>query len=151
MSSAIEQPSVYLPHGGGPCFFMEWNPPDAWDELRHHLERIHTSLPARPDAIVVVSAHWEEPEVVITSGPSPELIYDYYGFPPHTYELTYPAPGDPALAQKAAGLLEAAGHPTRLSDERDGGADRSFAGMAMGAPVAGFNLGTTAGPEMLDR
>lgn len=109
------QPSVYLPHGGGPCFFMDWDPPETWNELQTYLEAIDSGLPATPDAIVVVSAHWEEPEVVITSGRAPGLIYDYYGFPQHTYELKYPAPGHPDLAARAGELLTAAGHPVRLS------------------------------------
>ena len=110
------QPTVYLPHGGGPCFFMDWDPPDAWDELRAYLENINDSLPATPSAIVVISAHWEEPEVVITSGKSPDLVYDYYGFPEHTYQLTYPAPGHPDLAARAGQLLAEAGQPVRLSE-----------------------------------
>ena len=52
-----------------------------------------STLPARPSAIVVVSAHWLEPAFSVTSGRQPDLFYDYYGFPPHTYELRYPAPG----------------------------------------------------------
>ena len=85
-------PATYITHGGGPCFFMDWDPPDAWDELRAALEAIVPGLPRRPRAILVVTAHWESPEFAIASGPAPELIYDYGGFPPHTYQLTHPAP-----------------------------------------------------------
>jgi aromatic ring-opening dioxygenase catalytic subunit (LigB family) len=107
-------PATYITHGGGPCFFMDWDPPDAWDELRAALEAIVPGLPRRPPAIVVVTAHWESPEVAIASGARPGLVYDYGGFPPHTYELTYPAPGDPDLAARIAGLLEEAGIAHRL-------------------------------------
>jgi aromatic ring-opening dioxygenase catalytic subunit (LigB family) len=69
----------------------------------------------------VVSAHWEAPEVRILAAPNPTLLYDYSGFPPHTYELTWPAPGHPALATKIQSLLEAASIPCRL--ERDRGFD----------------------------
>lgn len=107
-------PTTYITHGGGPCFFMDWDPPGTWDELRAALEAIIPGLPSRPRAIVVVSAHWESPEIAIASGAAPGLIYDYGGFPPHTYQLTHPAPGDPALATRISGLLEGAGVAHRL-------------------------------------
>src|SRR5690606_18957619 len=53
-----------------------------------------------------------------TGHPKPELIYDYYGFPPHTYELRYPAPGEPALAQQVAQLLSQAGQPAGVDSQR---------------------------------
>jgi aromatic ring-opening dioxygenase catalytic subunit (LigB family) len=93
---------------------MDWDPPDAWDGLRAALEGIGPGLPATPAAIVVVSAHWEAAAVEVDSGAAPGLIYDYGGFPPHTYELTYPAPGDPALAARIGSLLDTAGMEHRL-------------------------------------
>jgi len=102
-------PTWFIPHGGGPCFFMDWNPPDAWNRMADFLKNLASTLPAQPKAIVMVSAHWMEPHLGVTSGAKPELIYDYYGFPPHTYELTYPAPGDPALAQQIVQTLNGAG------------------------------------------
>jgi aromatic ring-opening dioxygenase catalytic subunit (LigB family) len=104
-------PAAYITHGGGPCFFMDWDPPDAWDDLRTALESIGPTLPGPPAAILVVTAHWETPVVTVASASAPELIYDYGGFPPHTYELTYPAPGAPRLAERAAELLTDAGIP----------------------------------------
>lgn len=104
-------PSLYIPHGGGPCFFMQWSmgPADTWDRMAAWLRQLGPVGTARPRAIVVVSAHWETPVVTVTSGATPALIYDYYGFPPHTYELPYPAPGDPALAANVVSHLGAAG------------------------------------------
>lgn len=104
-------PCFYLPHGGGPCFFMDWElgPADTWDRMEALLRGLLGTLPARPRALLVISAHWEADPVRINGSPQPELIYDYYGFPPHTYELRYPAPGDPALAARIAGSLHAAG------------------------------------------
>ncbi len=102
-------PTWFIPHGGGPCFFMDWNPIDAWDRMADYLKNAHRSLPRQPQAIVLVSAHWLQPQVMVTSAAQPALIYDYFGFPPHTYELTYPAPGAPALAQRIVDLLQAAG------------------------------------------
>ena len=67
---------------------------------------------------MVVTAHWEAPQISIASGAQPGLIYDYGGFPPHTYRLTYPAPGDPDLSAKIAVLLEGAGVAHRLDAQR---------------------------------
>ena len=118
MTEPSRLPAAYITHGGGPCFFMDWDPPHAWDELRAALEGIGPSLPSAPRAIVVVSAHWEAAAVEVDSGASPGLIYDYGGFPPHTYQLTYPAPGDPQLAGRIAELLGAAGIEHHLTPDR---------------------------------
>ena len=112
------QPVFFIPHGGGPCFFMDWNPPDAWDSLRAFLEGMIPSLEERPKAILVVTAHWETDRPRITAQAAPDLVYDYYGFPEHTYELTWPAPGDPQLAGRIRDLLEAAGIGADMETER---------------------------------
>ena len=64
-----------------------------------------------------MTAHWESPVVALTGGPSPELIFDYYGFPDETYRLTYGAPGLPALAAEAARLVADAGITTRVDGQ----------------------------------
>jgi len=64
------------------------------------------------------SGHWERPEFSVTGSPHPPLIYDYQGFPPHTYQLHYDAPGDPALAQQITGLLSQALSPARVDPKR---------------------------------
>ncbi len=101
-------PTLFVPHGAGPCFFMDWNPPTAWNAMADFLKGIAATLPARPTAIVLVSGHWLQSTFSVTTAARPTLIYDYHGFPPHTYELRYPAPGDPALASRIAGLLDGA-------------------------------------------
>lgn len=103
------QPTLFIPHGAGPCFFMDWNPRDTWDRMAAYLRGIAQTLPARPSAILVVSAHWRTPSFSATSSAYPELIYDYSGFPESTYALQYPAPGSPALAQRVVALLSHAG------------------------------------------
>jgi aromatic ring-opening dioxygenase catalytic subunit (LigB family) len=105
----FKMPTWFIPHGGGPCFFMEWNPINAWDRMAQFLREAASTLPQTPKAIVLVSAHWLTPKVSVTSGVQPELIYDYYGFPAHTYQLTYPAPGAPELAKQIVQTLQAAG------------------------------------------
>jgi len=100
-------PTLFIPHGGGPCFFMDWTmgPPDTWHRLADWLRSIDGSLPSRPTQLLVISAHWEARVPRVTSAAHPPLLYDYSGFPPHTYELTWPAPGSPELAARVQSLL----------------------------------------------
>lgn len=82
-----------------------------------YLRGIESSI-ERPEAIVLVSAHWECAQPTITAGASPELYYDYTGFPPETYDLSYPAPGSPSLASEVAELLTDAGFEPQLDTDR---------------------------------
>lgn len=82
------------------------------------LSRVVADLPERPRAILVVSGHWEEPRFTVHRGARPDLLYDYGGFPAHTYELEWKAPGAPELADRAADLLEAAGFSAGEESER---------------------------------
>ena len=112
MTSLVRQPTVFLTHGGGPCFWMDFPAPmgpHAYDGLRDYLSALIGGLPAAPRAIVMVSAHWEEAAPTVSAAPAPGMLFDYYGFPPHTYRLSYPAPGEPQLAERVRGLLGAAG------------------------------------------
>jgi aromatic ring-opening dioxygenase catalytic subunit (LigB family) len=102
------QPSLYLPHGGGPCFFMD-DPQGIWTGMAAFLRGYHKDLPARPKAIIVVSAHWETKGFAFGAASRPGMIYEYSGFPPHTYQLNYPIAGAPALAARAAELLRSKG------------------------------------------
>lgn len=116
---AQRQPALYLPHGGGPCFFMDYpagrNP---WAAMGEFLRDLPQTLPARPQAILIVSGHWEAAEFTVNTGEAPPLLYDYYGFPEHTYRLSYPAPGAPALAGEVRTLLAAAGLRSQEDDSR---------------------------------
>jgi len=112
------QPSLYIPHGGGPCFFMP-DPHGIWSGMAAYLRSLAASLPERPRALLVVSGHWEEAAFALTGSEAhPGLIFDYYGFPPETYRLTWPAPGAPRLAERAAGLLREAGLPAAIDASR---------------------------------
>lgn len=73
MNANVRMPTWFIPHGGGPCFFMAWNPPNAWDRLADFLRGRAASLPYTPRAIVMVSAHWLEPAFNVTSGAHPQL------------------------------------------------------------------------------
>ena len=96
-------PVLFLPHGGGPL-------PVLGDPSHAALTRFMQGIPARlgrPRAILAISAHWEEPQASVTAAARPELIYDYYGFPPESYQIRYPAPGAPELAARVGDLLKA--------------------------------------------
>jgi len=114
----IRMPTIFIPHGAGPCFFMDWNPPDTWNRQRKFLEEIPASLPASPKAVLVISGHWEEPVFTVQNNPAPPLLYDYHGFPPHTYDLTWPCPGDQRLAEKVHDLLQETGLPCGYETKR---------------------------------
>ncbi len=117
----VRQPTIFLPHGGGPCFWMEFPPPfgpRAWDGLRGYLSGVLAKLPERPKAFVVVTAHWEEAKATVSVAAAPGMLFDYYGFPAHTYQLSYPAPGEPKVAAEVERLLAAAGLPVGKNAER---------------------------------
>ncbi|WP_159791552.1 DODA-type extradiol aromatic ring-opening family dioxygenase [Croceibacterium salegens] len=84
-----------------------------WRGLEAYLERLPETLPEPPRAILIVSGHWEAPAFTVTVGEAhPGLLYDYYGFPPNTYQIQWPAPGAPWLAERTESLLSEAGLPT---------------------------------------
>jgi aromatic ring-opening dioxygenase catalytic subunit (LigB family) len=105
---AARLPTFFLPHGGGPCFFMNAPAARAWDSLAAFLRNVPSTLPQRPQAIVVISAHWEAAQPTVTSRVDPPLVYDYSGFPPETYTLRYDVPGSPQIAQRVIDLLAGA-------------------------------------------
>ncbi|OIN11954.1 DODA-type extradiol aromatic ring-opening family dioxygenase [Oceanisphaera psychrotolerans] len=105
---------LFISHGGGPLPLL--GDPDH-REMVQWLQDMAGRL-RRPEAILIVSAHWEAAVPTITAGARPGLIYDYYGFPPESYEIQYPCPGEPALAQQVQQALMAAGMPARLDAER---------------------------------
>ena len=113
-------PTFYISHGGGPCFFMDWTmgPPDTWQRLGAWLGGLGSLVGAAPSAVLVVSGHWEERDFTVNASAAPPLLYDYYGFPEHTYRLSYAAPGAPALAHAIAGRLAAAGLPAAGAEGR---------------------------------
>lgn len=112
-------PVVYIPHGGGPWPFVEMglDPTDV-RKLAAYLSSVRDITPTRPRAMLVVSAHWEEPVPTVMTSAKPPILYDYYGFPPASYEITWPAPGDLALAARTRELLQGAGFATQADDTR---------------------------------
>jgi aromatic ring-opening dioxygenase catalytic subunit (LigB family) len=127
-------PSFYLPHGGGPCFFMD-DPQGVWTQMGRFLQGLLPTLPMRPRAVVVVSGHWETAGFATTASPKPPLVFDYYGFPPHTYQLRHDAPGDPVLAEAIVQRLRKAGF-TAFTDPARGLDHGVFVPMKMINPQA---------------
>jgi aromatic ring-opening dioxygenase catalytic subunit (LigB family) len=88
------------------------------DSLTRYLEGLRDLPPSPPRALLVISAHWEERVPTVMSGAQPPLLFDYYGFPPESYELSWPAPGAPELGARVRQLLGGAGIETGSNAER---------------------------------
>lgn len=113
-------PVVYLPHGGGPWPFVQLPMVDRNEvaELAEYLRTLPAQLPAPPKALLVISAHWEQDVATVMTAARPPMLYDYYGFPPESYTITWPAPGDPELAERVRELLSTAGFESAVDGER---------------------------------
>ncbi|MBU6430550.1 MAG: dioxygenase [Cyanobacteria bacterium REEB65] len=113
-------PVVFLPHGGGPWPFVElgFGDKESNAALADYLRSIRSLPKIPPKALLVISAHWEEVVPTVQLAERPPMFYDYYGFPPESYTLDWPAPGSPALARRVRDLLEGAGFATAGDDGR---------------------------------
>lgn len=111
-------PVFFLSHGGGPWPYMKDQLNGKYDQLEASLQQLPATLPQRPKAILVISGHWEEQDFAIMSSPQPAMLYDYSGFPEHTYKVRYEAPGSPELALRVQTLLEVQGLPNHFDPNR---------------------------------
>lgn len=105
---------IYISHGGGPM-------PILGDPTHKKMIEFMEQLPKsihEPDVIIVFSAHWEEDVVTIQSGHTPDLVYDYYGFPEAAYTIKYPCKGDKNLAKRIGNLFKENGIDYYLDDQR---------------------------------
>lgn len=119
MDSPTLMPVAFVPHGGGPWPFVEMGlPRDEVSQLADYLRSVRGLPAAPPRALLVISAHWEEPVPTVMTSPRPPILYDYYGFPPDSYRITWPAPGDPDLAHRVADALRSGGWTTAADDRR---------------------------------
>jgi 4,5-DOPA dioxygenase extradiol len=101
---------VYFSHGGGPL-------PILGDSAHKAMVDFMRGLPSqltRPDAILVISAHWDES----TAAQAPPIFYDYSGFPEEAYGIKYPAPGSPELVNRIYGILSKSNILPRLNPKR---------------------------------
>jgi aromatic ring-opening dioxygenase catalytic subunit (LigB family) len=112
----MQQPVYFISHGGGPWPWMRLG--DQYALLSGFLSAIPSQLPEMPRAIVVISAHWETPGLEVATASQPAMIYDYYNFPPETYQVQYPAPGSPEVAAEVIAHLQAAGLSVQANSER---------------------------------
>ena len=101
-------PTLFISHGGGPWPYVE-DMRKLFAKTEAGLQGIPGRLPCLPKAILVVSGHWEEDEFTVATSAQPPMVYDYYGFPEHTYHIKYPAPGSPQLASGVRELLTHSG------------------------------------------
>ena len=111
-------PTYFLSHGGGPWPYLDGPFRQAFNQLEQSLKHIRRELAEVPRAVLVISGHWEENGFAISSGEQPGMVYDYSGFPPHTYAVRYKAPGSPELAERVQKLLQEGGIPAWLDPER---------------------------------
>jgi aromatic ring-opening dioxygenase catalytic subunit (LigB family) len=128
-------PTYFISHGGGPWPYMQGEFRRHFDHLEQSLEGIAKEVGDRAKVVLMVSGHWEADRFTLMAAERPGMVYDYSGFPPHTYEVRYPAPGSPALAERAKTLLEDAGIAAALDPTR--GFDHgTFAPLAIMYPDA---------------
>lgn len=113
-------PVAFIPHGGGPWPFVDLGMDHGEvEQLAGFLRALPSLAGHKPRALLVISAHWEERVPTLLAGAHPPLLFDYYGFPPESYELTWPAPGAaPELRQRVLQLLTRAGFESALDHER---------------------------------
>ena len=140
-------PSLYISHGS-PMLALE---PGASGPA---LARLAAEIP-RPDAIVIVSAHWESDELLVGGNPQPDTWHDFGGFPKALFEVQYPAPGNPELATKVVDLLRASALPARIDSTRpfDHGVWVPLSLMYPQAdiPIVQVSLPTRGGPALQAR
>jgi aromatic ring-opening dioxygenase catalytic subunit (LigB family) len=113
-----EFPTYFVSHGGGPWPFMKDQFGQMFHQLETSLQDIPRQLGATPKAVLMISGHWEEEDFTVSASPNPPMIYDYSGFPAHTYEVKYSAPGEPELAMRVQLLIQGAGHSVHLDPNR---------------------------------
>ena len=113
-SNSLPGSVIYLSHGGGPLPLLG---DKGHQNMINMIKEVVPTL-IKPATILVISAHWEASKPTITCGASPSLIYDYFGFPKESYEIKYPAPGSPDLANKIFKLLGNAGIEAKLDYRR---------------------------------
>lgn len=128
-------PTFFISHGGGPWPWLKDGMPGVYDKLEASLKEIPRQLGGTPRAVLMISGHWEERDFTVMSSHAPAMVYDYSGFPEHTYQIKYSAPGSPETAARVQELLQGAGFAA-FSDNRRGFDHGTFAPLAAVYPEA---------------
>ena len=115
---SVRFPTFYLSHGGGPWPYMSAEARRPFSRLEESLRELPRQLPHKPEAILIVSGHWEERDFAVMGSAAPPMVYDYGGFPEEMYHIHYPAAGSPQLALRTRSLIQQAKLPARLNVER---------------------------------
>ncbi len=111
-------PTYFLSHGGGPWPWLKDLRPGMYDQLETSLLDVRRELGEAPKAVLMISGHWEANRFLVSSAAHPPMLYDYGGFPEHTYRIRYDAPGAPALAEQVRDMLDRGGITTGLDPQR---------------------------------
>ncbi|HUP98665.1 MAG TPA: class III extradiol ring-cleavage dioxygenase [Usitatibacter sp.] len=111
-------PTYFISHGGGPWPWLDGEYRRQYDRLEASLQGVAREVGTKPRAILVISGHWEEDRFTVQSGEKPGMIYDYGGFPEHTYRIRYASPGSPGVARRVQELLSQSGIEVALDAER---------------------------------
>lgn len=111
-------PTYFISHGGGPWPWMKKEMGNTYAQLEAALADMPRQIGRTPKAVLMLSAHWEEPAFTAQAHPQPPMLYDYGGFPAHTYNVHYDAPGSPALARRVQALVQGAGLPAAIDSAR---------------------------------
>lgn len=127
-------PVYFLSHGGGPWPYVD-GMRESFAKTEREFRQLPSRLPAKPKAVLVITGHWEADEYTVSTAQQPSMQYDYYGFPAHTYQINYPAPGSPQLAQRVKQLLAGAGIAA-LEDPDRGFDHGTFVPLALMYPEA---------------
>lgn len=105
---------IYISHGGGPMPLLG---DPSHQEMVEQLQVIAKKV-GKPSAIILVSAHWEAGRPTVTSGQAQGLIYDYGGFAKQAFEIQYPCPGEPELANRIYRALSQKGIDASMDEYR---------------------------------
>lgn len=131
-------PVLFISHGGGPWPFVD-SIRGQYAVTEAALKQLPDNLPSIPTAVLVISGHWEERVFTVSTAEHPPMVYDYYGFPEHTYHIEYRAPGSPELAKRVRELLQQVEIP--CAENLEQGFDHgTFVPMSLMYPNAGVPI-----------